>query len=444
MSDITEFVDVSIEVQDISAAQEGFGVPLVLGSHALDDRVKTYTGSSADILASVLEDFPATDPIYKCVASVLRQNPTVQLLKVGQIAAGDADASASLTAVDAADADWYCLFLASSRSLASALLCAAWIELRRKIFVFSSEDSDIPDAAESADLASQLKALGYHRTAAMYHHQAGVTLALATETVVAVDEVATVTKTDHTLRVGDTLTNSGAVDEVGLNGNKIVASVPTANTFTFDATGLDDVTETGVMSCEARYTFPEAAWAGKKLPLDPGSTTWKFSTLSGIVATPKSIMSSSAKAAAIAKNANVYVEVASLGITQEGKMVSGRFIDLVRGIDWLTSQIESNVFTVMVQASQRGKVPYDASGLTLLEGAIREKLQLALDKNLLTYLTDDNGNQREDGQAFIISTLAAGAQEQADRVARIMRGFSFVAQAAGAVHKVVIRGSVTI
>jgi hypothetical protein len=56
--------------------------------------------------------------------------------------------------------------------------------------------------------------------------------------------VCTVTDTAHGLTVGQTVVISDSADLPGLNGPQVVASVPTANTFTFATTEADDTGHT--------------------------------------------------------------------------------------------------------------------------------------------------------------------------------------------------------
>lgn len=66
-----------------------------------------------------------------------------------------------------------------------------------------------------------------------------------TLTVVVASNVATATATAHGFSVGDTIIVSGA-NLSYVNGTKVIVSVPTANTFTFAATGAD-ATATGTI-----------------------------------------------------------------------------------------------------------------------------------------------------------------------------------------------------
>jgi hypothetical protein len=71
-------------------------------------------------------------------------------------------------------------------------------------------------------------------------------VAIALTSVVVASNVATATLNGHTIKVGDRLILAGA-NLSYVNGEKVIASVPNANTFTFPATGAD-ATATGTIT----------------------------------------------------------------------------------------------------------------------------------------------------------------------------------------------------
>jgi hypothetical protein len=62
----------------------------------------------------------------------------------------------------------------------------------------------------------------------------------------------------------------------------------------------------------------------------PGSATWAFQQLSDV----KSTNLSSSKIAELKEcSANYYIDIASVGVTLDGKTFSGEYIDIICGID---------------------------------------------------------------------------------------------------------------
>jgi hypothetical protein len=79
----------------------------------------------------------------------------------------DPGIATDLTAINAADADWYALLI-DSNGEAEILAAAAWIEAQEKIFIASTADTLVTDAGTTTDVASDLETAAYARTALLY------------------------------------------------------------------------------------------------------------------------------------------------------------------------------------------------------------------------------------------------------------------------------------
>jgi hypothetical protein len=423
MTDVNQVINVTVNVGDVSVTAVGFGTPLILDQFAGSvfggtGRVRTYTS-----LVSVGVDFATTSKVYKAAQAIFAQERAPTKLKVGRKDSGDASFAAALDAITNEDNDWYCL-IAVDRVKANIQAIALNIEARKKIYLASSEDSDVI-AAGSTDIASLLKAAGYKRTAYMWHHQAGVDATGASYTITG--GVATITKTAHGLLVGDPVTFS-ASSGTSIDGDNTVASVPTANTFTI-ATSAANFVGPGTVTYFARYTFPEAAWAGSQLSSDPGSETWKFKQLAGIATAPRTALTPAQETIALGKNANLYTDLGGVGFTHEGVMSGGRYIDIERGIDWLEQTIET---TIVNRLLNEEKIPYTDAGATIIHGDIASVLDEGVRRLLLGPLLDGSG------KFYVITIPKVAAQLTSDRQARNFPGITARAQLAGAVHSLAI------
>lgn len=430
-NNISEFVDVAIEVADLKVAKENFGIVLLLpetAHSAFTARTKSYANRD-----EVLVDFAATTKTYQAAAKIFAQDFPPSTIKIGRKDAADSTLAVTLAAINNFDPDWYCL-VTEYRAKADILAIAAWIQTQRKIYIATSEDSDIIDSEESSDIASSLKALSYSRTYFFYHHQAGVDL--GSVTIAVSSGVATVTHDgSHVIREDDPITILGATPSA-LNGETIVDTVPTTGTFTYETTAADGAA-TGTITATARQTFPDAALASKMIgQYFPGEASWKFKQLTGIIATPNDLMDSSEKASALAKNANVYVEVASVGCTQEGVAASGRYMDITIGMDYIQSQIESRIYAKLTALA---KIPFTNAGAAIIESEIRAALDEGLERNILGPLLDDPNNL-----PYLVVVPDVADVSAANRINRILPDITFKAQLAGAIHKVIIRGKVSV
>lgn len=178
---------------------------------------------------------------------------------------------------------------------------------------------------------------------------------------------------------------------------------------------------------DALTDFPEASWFGRVLPLDVGSETWKFKTLRGI---SYSNLTTTQSNNALNKKANTYEFVAGVGITANGTMAQGEFIDIVRGIDWLKARIQEFVFRVLVVNE---KVPYTDSGIAVIQAEVMRVLEMGVSNN---FLTND--------PKPVCTVPRAITVPNADKANRILRNVKFTATLAGSIHSIEIKGLVSV
>lgn len=168
--------------------------------------------------------------------------------------------------------------------------------------------------------------------------------------------------------------------------------------------------------------YAACAWAGAVLPQDPGSITWAFKSLVGVSADN---LSTSQETALLTDNWNVYQSVASIPITRNGKRWDGGYLDEIHGIDWLVSRIQARVYMLMANA---GKVPYTDASVDTIRGEILAALGEGVLRNFLVA-----------GSLTCTAPLVANISPN-DKADRLLPDVKFGATLAGAIHKVVIRG----
>ncbi len=347
------------------------------------------------------------------------------------------------------DDDWYGLGILS-RTKQDILDIAAAIEATTspKLFIGASQDSDIAGSG-SGDLASALQAFDYDHTSLFYLTTAGQneqqkvvadldptagTFAVTLDGITSEDIDYDATNTEIVTAL-ENMTNVGSVT---------VAGVMDQTGFTIEWDGVDGLkpisaiivdissltTTTGVTITEEQagnMSFPEFAWLGGLLPKAPGSITWKFKQLVGV--TPD-VLTTTAVNNIEAKNGNTYQTVGGVNITQQGIVASGEFIDIIRGIDWIQARIGENVFSVLVNAD---KIPYTDPGVGVIIGTIRSFLTgPAVDNNVLVENT--------------ISVFAPKVADvsTSDKQNRLLPDVIFGATLAGAIHKTVITGKLSV
>lgn len=214
------------------------------------------------------------------------------------------------------------------------------------------------------------------------------------------------------------------------SNNQDIINVPAGTDSTSIAARLNQLgyVRTFVMyHQDALYDYPEAAWFGSVLPLEPGSETWKFKTLNGI---SYSNLTTTQSLNSLNKKANTYEFVGGIGITANGTVAQGEYIDIIRGIDWLTARIQEYVFRVLVT---NPKVPYTDAGIASIQAEVMRVLQQGISND---FISDD--------PAPTSTVPRASEVSPSDKAARILRNVRFQATLAGAIHAVQIRGTVSV
>jgi len=171
----------------------------------------------------------------------------------------------------------------------------------------------------------------------------------------------------------------------------------------------------------------EAAWIGLNAPKDPGSITWKFKTLSGVTADD---YTDTEKTNVKGKNANLYNEIGGIDIMEEGVVISGEYIDVMRGVDWIQARIEEKVYSTLAASD---KVPYTDAGVDIVKSDVNSILRIAIGQGILA-----------DDPAPAVTAPDVADIPTADKQARILRDVEFTATLAGAIHKVYIDGFVSV
>lgn len=168
-----------------------------------------------------------------------------------------------------------------------------------------------------------------------------------------------------------------------------------------------------------------AALLGLMLGQTPGSATWAYQVLAGVTA---DVFSATHQANARAKNAGLYISTRGVSHTLDGHAASGRQFDITHGVDALKADIETRVFQQLINLP---KIPFNATGFSVIESAIRGALGAAETSGLI-----------EPGWSVTMPSLVG--YSSVDKAARILRGVEITATLTGAIHRVFIDGTLKI
>lgn len=186
----------------------------------------------------------------------------------------------------------------------------------------------------------------------------------------------------------------------------------------------------------------DAAWLGGQLPQVPGSNNWKFKTLAGISTDSYTATQRATLIGAVAggvrvssgKNANIYELVGGAGITEEGWMAGGQFIDVIVGADALQANMEALIFA---QLLLNPKVPYTDKGVTVIENQVNLALQNASD--------NPGGSGFIDHTSIVINVLPISSVPANTRAQRILPPgiITWSCRLTGALDFIFINGTIT-
>lgn len=173
-------------------------------------------------------------------------------------------------------------------------------------------------------------------------------------------------------------------------------------------------------------SYAAAALMSKMLAQAPGAASWAFKELTDVV--PASLTpDESAKLKAL--NINRYINIKNTGVTLDGCVASGEFIDIIHGVDWLHVRMQERLFRLLMV---NPKIPYTLKGVDLVRLEIMTQLKEGIYRGLLAA---DPEPQVSIPDIEDIDTVT--------RQQRKLPDVRFNARLAGAIHMIEIQGKVT-
>lgn len=432
MAGLRDIVNVSIVLLTGGLSVPGFGIPMVLSHSAAwpTERIRFYSDPDG-----VLADFAASSVEYAATAAIFSQEPRPARVAIGKalnkptqkyeiaistvanltaysvkVGAGTATFTSDASATNDEIATGLAAaittlapsgFTASTTGLAGSLIvqllgnaAGNWISVENLMPDLLSVAQTHADPGIAADLAAiKLVDNSWYGLITLYNSEALVTAAAAW---------------------------------VEANKKLYIPCVADTKAETDAFTGATDIIKDLYLLAYARTApvyhrstayFPDAAWFGRVLPLDPGSETWKFKTLAGV---PAVTFTETQQTNVQSKRGNIYYAIAGRNITSEGLTSSGEFIDTVRFRDWLELRIQTDCFLALSNAN---KIPYTDEGVAVIEAALRAVLDEGIEVGGIV------------AGSVTITVPKVATQAPADRAARIFRNIKFRCTLAGAIHK---------
>ena len=195
---------------------------------------------------------------------------------------------------------------------------------------------------------------------------------------------------------------------------------------------------------DADDLFIEVAVCGKKLTSVPGATTWMYTTLNGQKADN---LSTSESLIVRNKNGNTYENISGVNMLREGKVTSGEYIDVMRGADELRNRIQLEVFRELVVTANAGsKIALDDEGVASLVNIVDAELRRSVENDFIkgTIKVLDDAGRETTIPGYTVEASLVSSLPTNQRANRQSPDIKFAAVLAGAIHKVVIRGVLSV
>lgn len=454
-------VNVNITISDVQVSAEGFGTPLFITSHRKDQgRVLEYS-SAADV-----GTFYGTDSAaYKAALKAFGQRPSITSFKVGR-----RDAELRLLPTNFSDGDVVGFTVTNKQGISfavsytvQALDTATDISNGLKTNIETSPDAleDCTPVVQGSTLILRTALNGnewqdsYFTVTSYIGDFSGADFWRGTESAsqvyneisesdndfyfIASDDnsigfvtgLAAIVQTENKLYfVSDS--DEDNIATVSENDTSLFGQL-SSNNYTHTVTLFhQDAGQSSVAGDSENKEYPELAWIGANAVYDPGSVTWANLTLSAIseskVNSTGRRLTPTQKSNLNSRNSN-YIEYDSGNtFTRYGQTAGNEWIDTVRGVHWQTSDLTTNIKALLL-GQKGGKITYDGQGIARIREVIASSLQRGVNRNLLS--------------SYDITMPRLSDISTVDKLARILNNVRFSAQLAGAIHEVVIQGTVS-
>lgn len=188
---------------------------------------------------------------------------------------------------------------------------------------------------------------------------------------------------------------------------------------------------TFVMMHDKLEQYPHLALIGGHGSKPVGSITYKFKKLIGVDPAPYD-----ATTLQQIHDLNGFAYVTKNGIpqTSEGTMLSGEYIDVIHGKDWIKVNMENAISNLFVNTD---KISFDDVGIPQIESTAVNILELAGKQGIIA---------KDDAEQLMYTVNAKSRAETPaqDRAERHYRGLTFDFELAGAIHEASMKGQMIV
>lgn len=433
-----DIVDQSITVTDKAPSKRGFGTPIIVAYHTAwassgNDLVREY--SDADDLLD--DGFTTASPVYKAAQAVKSQELSPKTFKVGRLRTAPTQIVHLIPTVTTEGVIYSGTingqnFAYTVGAAATVQVIVEAVELLIEALTGVTSTEDNTKIVVTADTAGAILDYSWSSNWKVLEATADGATAADLAAIAAEDNDWYGLIFLHSSKAITTLAAAYA------EANKKIFVAQTPDWDVADVAQTGDIATALVDLAYARTgliyhkkiggsEWAAAAWLAGRLVPDPGSDTWAFKTLAGVSV---DTLSAGEESGCAAKNVTTYTRIAGTNVTFEGKAASGRYLDVTRFIDWQYEEVRVAVFSPLVN---NPKVPFTNAGISLIKGAILGALMRGVQRGGLS-----------DSPLPQVTVPDVADVDTGDKAARTLRDVNFTATLAGAIHRTVIRGTVSV
>lgn len=483
MANYTPVVDVNITINVVTLAQAGFGTPIFVDAHTqFNDRTKAYT-SASELLG---DGFSTNSPAYKAAQKFMLNSPTPSRFKIARRSAewsGQAvgwvqdqpdtfeltvtvpylGVPVTYTASVQNQVGWTVtdLLTAIKTSIDGFTDLNQYVSVAVAVDTITITPLLTGDTGEDDQVVTVTPGTAVTTFAGTYNglESAAVTLAKIREYD---DDWYFMTTHDRSEQwVKD------MAAEIQSSNNPVDPNTPSVGKMYFQAsgdstniTGVTDETDTSLfgylaqnnmtrtvsffhhsaetLANAANADYPECAYVGYNAPYDAGSVTWANLRIAGLDLSRASNqagargLNTNEKTKLAARNANFVEADAGVDITRFGVTAGGEWIDVIRGVDWLTAEVETAIKRLLF-GQQGKKIPYTNQGIAQVREVIQTALQTGVNRGFL---------QSYSINVPTLQNILSTSEGLTNWINRVLSDITFVGYLAGAIHTVSVNGSV--
>lgn len=442
-------VNVDITLNTAGTTREGFGLPLFLAStDNFEERIRGYTS-----LTEVAEDFDESTAAYKAAKQLWSQTP-----KVTQLYIGRRTMQYTVSIPDTvAEGSEYALTVAIGGGVSQPFQYTAK-ESDTALIVLNEFKSQI-EASPTIKDGVNASVTGTGASATMIITKAGDNDFVKVTSITPTTSIAATTADTASAALASIETYStdwyfiSAEDRTQqfvlamaseIQARKKIFFTANADVKALQGTDLTSATDVPAQLAKSKYTrtvclwhhtaefdYPEMAYIAYGAPYDAGSIAWGNAQLTGVAASLQPAnqrpLTSIQKSALDTRSCNFIDLDGGVPVVRRGITSGGEWIDIVRGVDWLESDLKTSLRDLLIN-QKGGKITYDDTGITRIRQVIETSLQRAVNRNFLS--------------TYTVTVPKASQVALADKKARILKDITFHGILAGAILDVDLKGTV--